>query len=306
MMKRVLVDGDGCPPPDGASVQTRYEIIGDGDTEVASRAPGRRGAGFAFVLGQGEAVGCVESAVRTMTRGEVACLSVEGAAAAELRELAPSLAPCSAVRIVLELEGWTPNPSADGPAAARDAAAAHKEAGNVAFKAKQFARAIREYMCAMDLVEQALPPSACASFTPSGTAAGAGGAAALAVLRLDLLNNIALCSVQTGNFAAALHHCNQVLEEDRVNTKGLNRRARACLGLHDFGSARRDCNVLLEVAAGLAGDVGRRVAKDARAVLGTVEKAEAAERKAERDAFGQAFATVGITLPRSDSRDVSL
>ena len=56
MMKRVLVDGDGCPPPDGASVQTRYEIIGDGDTEVASRAPGRRGAGFAFVLGQGEAV----------------------------------------------------------------------------------------------------------------------------------------------------------------------------------------------------------------------------------------------------------
>ena len=35
-MKRVLVDGDGCPPPDGASVQTRYEIIGDGDTEVAT------------------------------------------------------------------------------------------------------------------------------------------------------------------------------------------------------------------------------------------------------------------------------
>jgi hypothetical protein len=43
-----------------------------------------------------------------------------------------------------------------------------------------------------------------------------------------------------------------------------------------------------------------------RWVLQAIDKAETAERQAEREAFGRAFAGVGITLPENDSRDPSL
>ena len=37
-----------------------------------------------------------------------------------------------------------------------------------------------------------------------------------------------------------------------------------------------------------------------------VGKAESAARKAERDTFGRAFASIGLTLPTQDQRDPSL
>ena len=40
--------------------------------------------------------------------------------------------------------------------------------------------------------------------------------------------------------------------------------------------------------------------------LAALGKAEKAARKAEHEAFGRTFSTVGITLPRTDTRDTSL
>jgi|EP01043_Picozoa_sp_COSAG02_P077573 hypothetical protein len=62
-------------------------------------------------------------------------------------------------------------------------------------------------------------------------------------LRLDALNNRALCALNQEQWAAALHCCDLVLGVDCSAAragKALGRRARACSGLADFTSARHD------------------------------------------------------------------
>ena len=66
-----------------------------------------------------------------------------------------------------------------------------------------------------------------------------------------------------------------------MSAKALNRRARAYKGLRDYHSARRDCVALLALAEETP-EGGERLAKDAKAILAGVDKAEASERKAER------------------------
>ena len=66
--------------------------------------------------------------------------------------------------------------------------------------------------------------------------------------------------------------------------------------MRDYHSARRDCHALLALAEETA-EGGERLAKDAKAILAGVDKAEAAERSAEREAFGRAFAYSHAAIP---------
>eukprot|EP01043_Picozoa_sp_COSAG02_P108977 COSAG02_NODE_45028_length_361_cov_0.534351_1_plen_100_part_10 len=84
---------------------------------------------------------------------------------------------------------------------------------------------------------------------------------------MDAHNNISLCSIHTGSFATAMHHCNIVLTADSANPKALNRRARAYKGLHDFSSARHDCETILCLAEAGDSAVTARMTKDAKALL---------------------------------------
>ena len=171
--------------------------------------------------------------------------------------MAPALSSAKSLTLTMELLAVTAAPLLD-----LATATAHKDAGNAAFKGKDYGLAVKEYMHAVDIVDQVQYQAAVA-----GQETGMTTALQLAALQLDAHNNISLCSIHTGSFAMALHHCNIVLTADSANPKALNRRARAYKGLHDFSSARHDCETILRLAEEGDSTVTGRMAKDAKALL---------------------------------------
>jgi tetratricopeptide (TPR) repeat protein len=257
LQKLVLVEGGAAAAvAPGASVRLRYAVAAlddsDGDVDqlgLAAEWRSQPAQAFSLVLGRGDALPCVEAAVLSMAPGELARFVLSDSAAGELQQLAPSLAAADTLALTIELVDATTPPRLD-----LAAATAHKDAGNAAFKAKDYGRAVDAYMRAIDVVDQRRQQ---ASPTDGDGDGGGGGeqqqqqqeeVRAMATLQLDAHNNLSLCSIHTGSFAMALHHCNVVLSTDSTNAKALNRRARAYKGLHDYRSARRDCEGILSLA----------------------------------------------------------
>eukprot|EP01046_Picozoa_sp_COSAG06_P013876 COSAG06_NODE_847_length_11974_cov_58.239158_14_plen_382_part_00 len=257
LQKLVLVEGGAAAAvAPGASVRLRYAVAAlddsDGDVDqlgLAAEWRSQPAQAFSLVLGRGDALPCVEAAVLSMAPGELARFVLSDSAAGELQQLAPSLAAADTLALTIELVDATTPPRLD-----LAAATAHKGAGNAAFKAKDYRRAVDAYMRAIDVVDQRRQQ---ASPTDGDGDGGGGGeqqqqqqeeVRAMATLQLDAHNNLSLCSIHTGSFAMALHHCNVVLSTDSTNAKALNRRARAYKGLHDYRSARRDCEGILSLA----------------------------------------------------------
>lgn len=214
---------------------------------------------FSVVLSQGDALPCVETAVLSMAEGEVARFLLSGSAARDLQQMAPMLATAKSLTLTIELLAITPAPKLD-----LATATAHKDAGNAAFKEKRYGLAIEEYMHAIDVVDRLQLRSSLGSGTADQER---DEAKALATVQLDAHNNISLCNIHTSSFATALHHCNIVLASDSANPKALNRRARAYKGLHDYSSARHDCEAILRLAENGIGAVTSRMTKDASALL---------------------------------------
>ena len=259
------------PVQPGATVRMRYAVSGaaetpEGSDPAAERArlidewQGQPAQVFSVTLGQGDALPSVETAVLSMTHGELARFVLSGPAASELQQMAPSLTAAKSLALTIEVLAVAAAPQLN-----LATAAAHKDAGNAAFKAKEYGLAVEEYMHAIDVAEQLQHRTALEGSDTAGQQTEE--AAALRVLQLDAHNNISLCSIHTSSFATALHHCNIVLAADSANPKALNRRARAYKGLHDFISARHDCEAILRLAEGRDSTVTSRVAKDAQALL---------------------------------------
>lgn len=209
MRKRVLAPGGATgavPARYGYSVQLRYAVSdaaagAEAATDLAAAWPAAGAAAFALTLGQGDGLPCVEAAVLTMALGEVAQFILADEAACQLLQLAAEpLASEETLALTIELLSAAPPPRLDLPTATT-----HKEAGNAAFKAKDYTLAVQEYMRAVDVVERRQP----------STAGGVGGdlghmlmmsdtdthaasaltdeeAVAMAALRLDALNNLSL------------------------------------------------------------------------------------------------------------------
>lgn len=251
----------------GATVRLRYTVSNASDLaserlRLVDEWHAQPTHVFSVELGQGDALPCVETAVLSMTQGELACFVLSDSAAVELQQMVPSLSAAESLALTIELCAVVAAPKLDP-----QIAMAHKQAGNDAFKAKDYTRALEEYMRAIDVVDQLQHQT-----SPSASdlvVRDADAAAELVTLQLDAHNNIALCNIHTSSFAAALHHCNIVLTIDSANAKALNRRARAYKGLHDYGSARHDCEAILRLVEEQedGGAVTARMAQDAAALL---------------------------------------
>lgn len=272
VLREGAAGGSSAPVEPGATVRLRYAVTaaleGEGSDFAAERARlldewrGQTAQVFSVVLSQGDALPCVETAVFSMAQGEVARFVLSGSAASELQQMAPALSSAKSLTLTMELLAVTAAPLLD-----LATATAHKDAGNAAFKGKDYGLAVKEYMHAVDIVDQVQYQAAVAGSDAAGQETGMTTALQLAALQLDAHNNISLCSIHTGSFAMALHHCNIVLTADSANPKALNRRARAYKGLHDFSSARHDCETILRLAEEGDSAVTGRMAKDAKALL---------------------------------------
>ena len=260
------------PVQPGATVRLRYAVSGATETTkgcdpAAERArlldewQGQPAQVFSVTLSQGDALPSVETAVLSMTHGELANFVFSGSAASELQQMVPLLTAAKSLTLTIEVLAVAAAPQLN-----LAMAASHKDAGNAAFKEKDYGLALEEYMQAIDVAEQLQHRTVPEGRDMAGEQTEE-EAATLRALQLDAHNNISLCNIHTSSFATALHHCNIVLAADSANAKALNRRARAYKGLHDFISARHDCEAILRLAEGGDSVVTARVAKDAQALL---------------------------------------
>eukprot|EP01043_Picozoa_sp_COSAG02_P045507 COSAG02_NODE_4166_length_5680_cov_4.786418_3_plen_337_part_00 len=270
VLREGAAGGSSAAVEPGATVRLRYAVTEalEGSDCAAESAQlldewrGQTAQVFSVVLSQGDALPCVEAAVFGMAQGEVARFALSGPAASELQQMAPSLTSAKGLTLTMELIAVTAAPPLD-----LATATAHKDAGNAAFKDKDYELAVKEYMRAVDIVDQVQYQAAVAGNEAAGQETEGTTALQLATLQLDAHNNISLCSIHTGSFAMALHHCNIVLTADSANPKALNRRARAYKGLHDFSSARHDCEAILRLAEDGDSAVTARMTKDAKNLL---------------------------------------
>jgi len=294
LMKRVLSEGEGeDKPPVNAHVTVHYTgtLQADGSKFDSSRD---RDDKFKFNVGVGQVIKGWDTGICTMKRGERAILRCSSEYGYGARGSPPKIPGGATLDFDVELFSWKEETKEPGEMESEERsryAAKQKEAGNAAFKAKEWGRAADAYSEGVKYITFGAGSAHGHSHSHDGVACdgdhGDGGAAPAALenddakLALALLNNCAAAQIQMGAAKEAVACCTKALALDDKNVKALFRRGQAQLALGEFSDATADAK------AALALDPAN---KQAAALLKKAAAAKAALMKKEKAMYGKMFA----------------
>lgn len=265
LLKKVLEEGTGDSPQPGFEVEAHYTgTLDDGSVFDSSRS---RGKPFKFQIGQGQVIKGWDQGFATMKIGEKAILRCRSDYAYGKRGQGKIPADAT-LNFDVELLSFGPKKRErwEYTTAEKIAEATTlKESGTNAFKAKDFAKALRDYSEAAELVE-------------------AGDEGSLE-LYLACKLNCAQASISMADYASAVTHASEVLKKDPINIKALYRRglARNHLGLVE--------EALVDLNAVLVHDPENKAAK---IEIAKAKKAVADAKKKEKAAYGNMFSKVSV------------
>ncbi|MEW5304229.1 MAG: hypothetical protein WDW36_006854 [Sanguina aurantia] len=233
VLKKVLTEtaDEYKKPNEGASVTIRYHASLSDGTVVESRLEGDE---FTFVTESGEVPEGLDQAVMSMKKGEVATFEVTAAygyAAAGRAATAAGAAvpPDAALKYAITLVDFTNAPETWEMKDHEKVAAAviKKDKGNVAFKAGNLKKAMRDWDQAAKIVDYDK------DFADEHKAGSKD-------VKKSCWLNTAAAKLKQGDWKEAEKSCTKVLGLEPGNVKALYRRAQAQMGLQDFLAAEMD------------------------------------------------------------------
>jgi len=247
--KRILVHGAGEPPEMKADIICSWQVrlaVGTDNyrPEVLQRYDHVR-----YRVGEGEAIPCLELALRNMRPGEEADVfgapnfafsNVGCPAVNEFEEEVPPETPVMlhvTLHEILEEHG---EPSWNDRI---QEVTWRKINGNAHFKRKHFAKAQKAYQAGMEVFNDGFEPPDHIHNRESATAVAM-------QLVTDCAANIAAVHLERGDNVAAKEACTQALLMSPKHVKALYRGAKAALALDDFEECELAINQALEIEPG--------------------------------------------------------
>lgn len=282
-MKGTRVEGKGWQKPGYESSVTMDVAI------VAVGASGEDAAvsvekkDWQLVLGEEPGFPAIlEEALESFKKGEVAAVDVKGFAVTA--DYAPlGVVAGTGFRAVITLHDFTTVTVYSYKGADKLAQAeARKAKGNEFFKAAQWQLAVRKYKRVLEFVE-----------SDFGFDTDEQKAAAKA-LRIPARNNAAQAYINSGDYAAAVEQCTELLKDDASNVKALFRRGKAYNAQEEWDLAKADLKRAFELDPSNA---------DAAAELQRVNAKIRAHNQREKAKFGNMFAKLAAMEDKEKPRD---
>lgn len=156
----------------------------------------------------------------------------------------------------------------------------HKEKGNALFKEKKFEEACKVYMEAVSALTQGSNEEEKED--------------AVQNIHVPLVNNLAACFVELGEWRRAAALSNEVLKLDKGNLKAMLRKGRALLHMHEHEEAMNTLQMTVVEAKRVSGDMAVNVSRKAEKLLRHLRKSERLHAKAARSMMKGGFAAGAI------------
>jgi peptidylprolyl isomerase len=266
LLKKILSEGEGELPQAGDEIEAHY--TGTLDDRTVFDSSRTRGQVFKFVLGKGQVIKGWDQGFATMKKGEKAILRCRSDYAYG-KQAQGKIPADSTLNFDVELINFGPKKKESWEYSDEERtteANQLKESGNKAFQAKDYKKALDDYLQAAELVET----SENEENQP---------------IYLACKLNCAQACLSLGDYASAAAHATEVLKKDPSNVKALYRRgvARNHLGLSEEAIADLD--------AVLAIDADNKAAK---VELAKAKKAIADAKKKAKAIYGNFFSKVSV------------
>ncbi|XP_050292660.1 peptidyl-prolyl cis-trans isomerase FKBP62-like [Quercus robur] len=238
VLKKILKEGEGYERPnDGAVVQVK--LIGKLHDGTIFTKKGHDTEPFEFRIDEEQVIDGLDRAVKNMTKGESALVTIQPEYAFGQSEKQQELAivPSNStlyyevelLSFEKEKESWDMNTQEKIEAAGKK-----KEEGNALFKVGKYERASKRYEKAVRFIEYD------SSFSEVEKQLAK-------VLKITCNLNNAACKLRLKDYKQAGKLCTKVLEVDSKNVKALYRRAQAYIQLVDLELAEQDIKKALEI-----------------------------------------------------------
>ena len=156
----------------------------------------------------------------------------------------------------------------------------HKAKGNALFKERKFDEACKVYMEAVSALTQGNSEEDKVDATTN--------------LHVPLVNNLAACFVELGEWRRAAALSNEVLKLDPRNLKALLRKGRALKHMMEHEEAAKTLREAAEEAERVGGSAAEDIGKKAEKLLKQLEKSEKRHAKAARNMMRSGFAAGAI------------
>mmetsp|Transcript_18543 Transcript_18543/g.36381 ORF Transcript_18543/g.36381 Transcript_18543/m.36381 type:complete len:314 (-) Transcript_18543:49-990(-) len=257
LLKKVLVEGTSDEtPPEGSSVDVHYvgTLHSDGSKFDSSRdRPGT----FQFDVGVGQVIKGWDIGICSMRRGEKCILRCRSDFAYGESGHPPTIPGGATLDFEVELFSWkekVPEPGEMDDAERKAYAMKMKEAGNEAFKAKDYATAINRYDDGAHYITfdpNSQPCSGHHGDGDEGHSHSHGPERSLSddekKLALALLNNCANARLKMDDALGAKFDCCKALKYDKDNVKAVFRLAESELALGNFAACVDGAGRVLEL-----------------------------------------------------------
>lgn len=156
----------------------------------------------------------------------------------------------------------------------------HKAKGNALFQERKFDEACKVYMEAVSALTEGSSEEDKADATAN--------------LHVPLVNNLAACFVELGEWRRAAALSNEVLKLDAQNLKALLRKGRALKHMMEHEEATKTLRKAIVESGRAGGSAGKSVGKKAANLLKELEKSEKRHARAARNMMRSGFAAGAI------------
>jgi len=224
ILKKILKEGSGETPPNGAKVQVHY--VGKLENGTVFDSSRERNDYFHFTLGKGTVIKGWDVGVASMKKGELALLICKPEYAYGSEGSPPSIPPNSTLHFEVELFGWD-DPEPDTIQEKLKAGEILKIKGNELYKVKDFKGALEKYNKALEYFAH------CWGLEEEEKKQ-------VDALKLSLLLNVSACQMELGDYTEVYYTCSKVLDIDTNNVKALYRRGKSLSIRNEFEKAKED------------------------------------------------------------------